>query len=196
MVLYGASGHAKVVIDILKRNNINVSRILDDNVELEFLNGFPVTHRGKINDIHEELIITIGDNRIRKVIVDQNSFNYGNAIHPSSVTDNTVKIGEGSVVMAGAVINADTFIGKHCIVNTSASIDHDCSLQDYVHISPNATICGGIKIGEGTQIGAGAVIMPNLKIGEWCKIGAGAVVISDVPDGATIVGNPGRNIKI
>ena len=73
---------------------------------------------------------------------------------------------------------------------------HDCKLDSFVHISPNAAICGGVKIGEGTQVGAGAVIIPNLNIGKWCKIGAGAVVVRNVPDGATVVGNPGRMVKI
>ncbi len=93
------------------------------------------------------------------------------------------------------MINVDTKIGKHCIINTAASIDHECVLEDFVHISPNATLSGGVYVGEGTHIGSGAVIVPNIKIGKWATIGAGAVIIRDVPDYATVVGNPGRIIK-
>jgi acetyltransferase EpsM len=195
MILYGASGHAKVIIDILKKMGTKMSTILDDDINVSSLNGYAVDHTTKFKNIGEDFIVSIGDNRTRKRVVDRNSFSYGIAIHPKSIIDDTSKVDFGSVVMAGVIINANTKIGKHCIINTSASIDHDCVLKDFVHISPNATLCGGIKIGEGTQVGAGAVIIPNLKIGKWCTIGAGAVVISDVPDGATVVGNPGRIIN-
>ena len=195
MILYGASGHAKVIIDILKKKGVKVSAILDDDINVSALNGYKVTHVSKFSNTREDFIISIGDNKTRKYIVDKSSIDFGQAIHPKTVIDNSANIDIGSVIMAGVVINADTKIGKHCIINTSATVDHDCVLEDFVHISPNATLCGGIKIGLGTQVGAGAVIIPNLKIGKWCSIGAGAVVISDVPDGATVVGNPARLIK-
>ena len=80
-------------------------------------------------------------------------------------------------------------------MNTGASVDHECVLGDYVHIAPNATLCGQVKVGEGTMIGVGVSVVQCVTIGKWCKIGAGAVVLSDVPDGATVVGVPGRIIK-
>ena len=196
MILYGASGHAKVIIDILVKNGIVVSAILDDNVNVKTLNGYTVCQPKNYDGEGKQYIVSVGDNATRKLIADRNSFKYGMAIHPKAIIDDTVSIQSGSVVMAGTVINADTKIGKHCIVNTSASIDHDCVLENFVHISPNATVCGGINIGEGTQVGAGAVIIPNRKIGKWCKIGAGSVIIKDIPDGATVVGNPGRIVGL
>ena len=195
MILYGASGHAKVILDICYKNSVPVTSILDDNKNIKFLNDHKVFQLNEVKDSNESFIISVGDNKTRKKIVDRNNFSYMSAIHPQAVIDSTSFIDFGSVVMAGVIINASTKIGKHGIINTSATVDHDCILEDFVHISPNATICGGINIGEGTQVGAGAVIIPNLKIGKWCKIGAGAVVITDVPDGATVVGNPGRIIK-
>ena len=195
MILYGASGHAKVILDICQANDVEVTTILDDNKNITSLNGHGVSQLDDQRSTNETFIISVGDNRTRKKMVDRNDFFYGNAIHPQAVVDKTSVIDVGSVVMAGVIINASSIIGKHCIINTSATVDHDCTLKDFVHISPNATLCGGIELGEGTQIGAGAVVIPNLKIGKWCTIGAGAVVISDVPDGATVVGNPGRIIK-
>jgi acetyltransferase EpsM len=94
--------------------------------------------------------------------------------------------------MAGAVVNAGTVIGNHSVINTCASVDHECQIGDYVHIAPGAHLCGLIQVGEGTLIGAGASVIPCVKIGRWCTIGAGAAVVSDVPDGATVVGVPGR----
>ena len=94
--------------------------------------------------------------------------------------------------MANAVINAGATIGKHCIVNTAAVIEHDCILEDFVHISPNTTITGSVTVGEGTHIGAGAIVLPNIKIGNWATVGAAALVLKEVPDFATVVGNPAR----
>jgi len=195
MKLYGASGHAKVIISILENLNKKISKIYDDKAPFEIL-GYTVERY--TGDDTENFIISIGNNKTRKKI-SQNQLqkvSFTTIIHPSAIIDKRVNIGKGSVVMPGAVINVDTQIGKHCIINTSASIDHECILGDYVHISPNATLCGNVKVEEGTQIGAGAVVIPNIHIGKWAMIGAGAVIINDVPDGATVVGNPGKTIKI
>jgi len=191
MNLYGASGHSKVIIDILKRSNRSVGLIFDDNPNIKKILDLNVSNY-EFDKSEEDLIISVGNNKTRKQICKRLQANFGKAIHPESTIDNTVKIEEGTVIMAGSVINSSTKIGKHCIINTSSTIDHDCILEDFVHISPNSTICGGVTIGEGSHIGAGAVIIPNLKIGKWCTIGAGAVVIKDVLDGVTVVGNPGR----
>lgn len=192
MILYGASGHAKVIMDICKRNNVKINTIIDDNTKILSLLGQNVIPFNAFKSKDDQFIISIGNNRVRKGVVSKLKATYGIAIHPNSVIDESVKINDGSVIMAGSIINSSTKIGKHCIINTSSSIDHDCVLGDFVHISPNATICGGIEIGEGSHIGAGAIIIPGIKIGKWSTIGAGAVVIKNVPDGATVVGNPGK----
>ncbi len=191
MNLYGASGHAKVIIDILKRSKIEISKIYDDDINIKNILGFDVTSFKRL-DKNDSFIISIGNNKIRKSISRKLNAGYGQAIHPSSIIDPTVTIQDGTVVMAGTVINSSVEIGKHCIINTSASIDHDCVIDDFVHISPKAILCGGVKAGEGTHIGAGAVVIPGVIVGKWCTIGAGAVIIKDVPDGVTVVGNPGR----
>ena len=191
MNLYGASGHAKVIIDILKKSQVSIETIFDDDKSISQLIGYPVKQYTNVDKIGE-LIISIGDNQTRKNISERLSAIYGKAIHPKSILDPTVELGYGTVVMAGVVINSSVIVGNHCILNTSCSIDHDCILSDFVHVSPQATLCGGIQIGEGSQVGAGAVILPNIKIGKWCVIGAGAVITKNIPDGVTVVGNPGR----
>jgi len=145
----------------------------------------------------EELIISVGLNHIRKKIVEKlpENIRYGKAIHPSAIISEYAFLGEGTVVMQGAVIQSGVSIGNHCIINTAASVDHDCIIDDYVHISPNATLCGAVSMGEGSQIGAGAVVIPGIKIGKWSLVAAGAVVVKDVPDHVLVLGNPARVVK-
>ena len=190
--LIGASGHAKVILNIAEQAGIEVNGLYDKDKSITHLKEHIVRPETHISD-SDELIISIGDNHIRKNLsLKFNKNRYGLLIHPKAVVDSSVFFGNGTVVMAGAIINNDAKIGDHCIINTAASVDHDCNIANYVHIAPNSTLCGGIVVGEGALIGAGAVILPNIKIGSWAKIGAGSVVISDVEAGQTVVGNPGK----
>jgi sugar O-acyltransferase (sialic acid O-acetyltransferase NeuD family) len=196
MLLYGASGHAKVICSALEVLSIPITGIFDDNPTLKKLNKFEVL--GYYNHNHlknETIIISIGDNQTRKRISKVIQHQFGICISKNAIVDADVIIGEGSVVLQGVVIQSSCQIGKHCIVNTLSSIDHDCILLDFVHVSPSATLCGGVKIGEGTQIGAGATVIQNINIGKWCIIGAGSVITEDIPDYSVVVGVPGRIIK-
>jgi len=196
MYLYGASGHAKVIIEILELCDIKVAGLFDDNPKVrKLLNYYVKTFSNEEVLKNEEFIISVGDNTIRKNISKRLNYKFGIAIHPNSTISKSVKIKSGTVIMGNSIINADSKIGRHAIINTSASIDHDCIIEDFVHISPNSTLCGNVTVGEGTQIGAGATIIPGVKIGSWSLIGAGAVIIRDVPDHAVVVGNPGKIIK-
>jgi len=192
MYLYGASGHAKVIFDILTAMGKHVDGVLDDNDAVKMLCGIHVDHTWSGQS---PIIISIGDNRTRKKIANRLSCEFEKAIHPSSIISPSVNIDEGTVVMAGTIINADANIGKHCIINTGASIDHECVVGDYVHISPHATLCGNVHIDEGSWIGAGVTVVPGIQIGEWCEVKAGAVVIHDVPDNAVVAGVPAKVIK-
>ncbi|MES2239785.1 MAG: acetyltransferase [Bacteroidota bacterium] len=197
LYLYGASGHGKVIIDILKSNNEAIEAIIDDKPKSENLFGIPVLYSKDIDNLSiQKLIISIGDNLIRKRIVKGlNEVSFHKAIHPKAIISSFSEVGDGSVVMAGAVINPDTTIGKHCIINTASVIEHDCIINDYVHISPNVSLAGHVAVGKGSHIGIGASIIQGIKIGKWVIIGAGAVIIEDVPDYAVVVGNPGKIIK-
>lgn len=193
MILYGASGHAKVIIDILFSQGIVPEFIVDDNEDVSSLLGLTVR---RDTGIYNQAIISIGKNEIRKIISEKIKVGeYLTAIHTSAVIANSVKIGHGSVVMQGSVIQSCAEIGKHCIVNTLSSIDHECFIGDFVHISPNSTLCGNVTIGEGTWVGAGSVITPGVKIGKWSVIGAGSVVTKDIPDNVLAVGNRCKIIK-
>ena len=199
MILYGASGHAEVIIDTLEKNKIPISYLIDDNPEItEIQIKYDVKHSDNIDfeKINEEIIFSIGNNKIRKKLALKSSYlKFGIAIHPNAIIGKWCIVDPGSVVMANAVLNANVEIKRHCIINTNAVIEHDCVIENYVHISPSATLCGNVTVGEGTHIGAGAIVIPNIKIGKWCTIGAGSVVIKDIPDHTTVVGNPARIVK-
>ncbi len=194
--VYGASGHGKVILEILESMGYTVNDLYDDDPGKKFLLDYKISNDKTILESPDVCwIIGIGDNEIRKKIAGGNLLNYGNAIDPSAKISKRAQMGTGVVIMPGVTINSSTIIGNHTIINTNASIDHDCTIGNYSHISPSATLCGGVNIGEGTHVGAGAIIIPGITIGKWAKIGAGSVIIKDIPDSATVVGNPGKIIR-
>jgi acetyltransferase EpsM len=194
MILYGASGHGKVVAEILRLRGIDDLIFVDDNPGVK-LKGEKII-LPDFTGIKQGVLVTIGLNNVRRDIVKKNpDLNYHIAIHPKSVVSSSVHISEGTVVMAGAVINCDSKVGAHVIVNSNAVIEHDCEVSNFAHISPNATLCGGVKLGEGVWIGAGSTIKNGITIGKWAIVGAGSVVISDVPDYAIVVGIPAVFLK-
>lgn len=191
--IYGASGHSKVIIEMLERNGETIHGLYDDDREKEILFEYPVFHeKSFLNSDNLNWIVGVGDNLTRKKIAENNLLNYKTVIDKSANVSKRIQVGKGTVVMPGATINSSVMLGGHSIVNTNASIDHDCILGNYVHVSPNATLCGEVSVGEGSHIGAGAIVIPGVRIGKWSKIGAGAVIIKDVGDMVTVVGNPGR----
>lgn len=187
MVLYGASGHCKVVMEIVEALGLPIEYIVDDNPEIKELLGYEVRRNC---DIYDDAIITIGKNWIRKQIFEQIKVNrYVTAVHPTAIVSPRATIGDGSVLMQGAIIQSCAHIGKQCIVNTGASVGHDVTIGDFVHVASHATITGGAIIEEGTWIGASSVIRQGVHIGAWSMIGAGSVVVDDIPDNVVAFGN-------
>lgn len=195
--LFGVSGHAKVVIDILQLLDIKPRVIYDDHPNHSFILGIEVRNSNSIdpNKI-EHLFISIGNNLNRKKVAEKFVFKYLNVIRPQAILAHSLQMGHGNCVMGGAVINPDVKIGNHCIINTGAVVEHDALVEDYVHISPNASLAGNVTVGEGTHVGIGASVIQGIKIGKWAVVGAGAVVVNDVPDFATVVGVPAKVISI
>lgn len=193
LVIIGASGHGKVIADIAVRNGYEEIVFLDDNESIKECAGFKVVGRtSDASSISGDKVIAIGDAKIRERIM--HKVKTISLIHPAAVISRRVKIGEGTVVMAGAVINSDVHIGKGCIINTGASIDHDCSVGDYVHVSVGAHVAGTCSIGNSTWIGAGATISNNIHICDNCMIGAGAVLVRSIVHRGTYVGVPAKII--
>jgi sugar O-acyltransferase (sialic acid O-acetyltransferase NeuD family) len=195
--LYGASGHAKVIIETLELQQRKVGGLVDTNPEITTLLEYTVYQEiPNIFDYKKDFfIVSIGSNEIRKNIAIKLPVKFSSAIHPSANLSKRTLIGEGTVVMAGVTINAVCEIGRHVVLNTNCSIDHDCVIGDFAHLSPNVALAGGVSIGEGTHVGIGASVIQGVKIGKWVTIGAGTVVLKEVPDFAVVVGNPGRIIK-
>jgi|SRR5690554_229415 len=191
MYIYGASGHARAIIEVIESLNGNISGIFDDNLEVKDILGYGVM--GQIpDDFHfdQPLVVAIGNNKIRKNIAESvmGRSDFGTLVHPSAIVSGRTHIGRGTVIMEGAIVKVNSRIGDQVIVNTGASVDHDCVVGDYAHLAPQVVICGGVTIGEGAFVGANSVVVPGVHIGAWCTIAAGTVVGKDVPDGATWYG--------
>jgi acetyltransferase EpsM len=197
IAIMGAGGHGVVVLDVLQRIG-HTNLLFADKIKAgEQVLGVPVEDPTHLcwGDV-DGCIIAIGNNKVREKLSLDWKQRYITAVHPNAIISSlAVELVEGTVVMAGVVINPRVRIGAHCIINTKSSIDHDCTIGDFVHISPGATLCGTVTVEEGAHIGAGATIIPGKKIGAWAVVGAGAVVVSDVPAGATVVGVPAKIIK-
>lgn len=200
LIIIGASGHGKVIADIAKLNGYEDIGFIDDDMNKKTCGGYPVL--GTLTDIDKywdrDFIVGIGNCKIRRKIQER-LVNQGmmlvSLIHPNSVVAANVKIGIGTVVMAGAIINPDTVIGDGCIINTAATLDHENIIEDYVHISVGVHLAGNVHVGKESWIGVGSCISNNIQIYEDCVIGAGTVVIRNIEESGTYVGVPARKIK-
>jgi len=206
VVIYGAGGQARVLLELMERAGIcPLAGYVDDNVALHGtkIEGLLVLGSVeklatliRVHRIHRA-VMGIGDNLVRKRFADHArsiGLRLPVLIHPNAYVSPTAHLGEGTVVLAGAVVGAHAKIGELCIINTGAVVDHDCELGDCVHVAPGSTVTGGITIGNNVLIGAGATILPNLIIGDDSIVGAGSTVLADVPSNSTVVGNPARSI--
>lgn len=195
LVIIGTGGHGKVIADNALKNGYTNICFVDDTAMGECM-GFPIigtcSDLEKLNDGTTDFIIGIGNNATRKTIAEKYDVNWVTLIHPSAQIAVNVVIGKGTVVMAGAVVNACSSIGEHCIINTCAIVEHDNVLEDHVHISPNATLGGTVRIGECSWIGLGAVVINNIDICADVIVGAGAAVVKNITQSGTYVGVPAR----
>lgn len=203
LLIYGASGHAKVVIDIVERQGVyRIIGLIDDAPERhgqEFF-GYRVLGGQEVLKGHRRcgILVAIGDNKARERIHNQVKalgYELAQAIHPSVQRARDVSIGPGTVIMAQVAINSGTVIGEGVIVNTGATIDHDCRVGDFAHIAPGVHLAGNVTVGALTQIGIGACAIPGVRIGERTLIGAGAAIVTDIPDGVVAVGVPARVMR-
>jgi len=206
VLIYGASGHGKVIIDIVEREGgYKIAGLLDDDLAIKgrdfcgypVLGGLDLRNKGGYHDC--KLILAIGDNQARKKLwgkLKELGYELARAaIHPSAQIAEDVVLGAGTVIMANVAINSGARIGENAIVNTGATVDHDCVIGDYVHISPGAHLGGNVTVGELTHIGIGVSVIQGTRIGKGIIIGAGAAVIYNIPDNVTAVGVPAKVIK-
>jgi sugar O-acyltransferase (sialic acid O-acetyltransferase NeuD family) len=206
LVILGAGGHARVVLDSLGKASGFVPHAVVDSNRLLWgsdLDGVPI--RGG-DELLPELIkegvthFVIGVGSIGNAGPRRRLFEIGvssglcptSVMHPTAAYSTKAKIGAGALLLSRSVVNAGAILGKNVIVNTGAIVEHDCVLGDYVHIGPGATLGGGIHVGDGTHIGLGASVRQQIKIGPNSIVGVGAVVVDDVPRDVVVVGVPAR----
>jgi len=192
VIIIGAGGHGRVIADIVTLSGDVVLGFLDDKDAGEFTG---ITILGKLTDIDRykqeaSFIVGIGDNQVRKKIMESFDVDWYTAIHPSAVIASDVEVAEGTAFMANAVINTGSKIGRGVIVNTSATVDHDSVLANYVHISPGAHLGGTVNIGSETWIGLGTVVLNNVDICEACIVGAGSLVLKKIIQSGIYFGVP------
>jgi sugar O-acyltransferase (sialic acid O-acetyltransferase NeuD family) len=204
LMIYGAGGHARLIIDIVhKSGEFEIVGLIDDNPDREDENMLGEKVKGTFADLRHlsneisGLIIGIGDNRARRRVWEKLrplGVNYAQAVHPSAILGGEVLVGEGTVVMAGTVISCRARVGCHSIVNTRSLVGHDCRIGDFVHIAPGAVLCGTVRVGDLSLVGASATLLPSVTVGREVVVGAGSVVTKDIPDGVRVVGVPARRV--
>lgn len=208
IVILGAGGHGRVVLDILHQaRRFEVAGFLDSNPEIHGrrVDGVPVLGPpGQLAQISKEhnvtsAIIAVGDNGARRGLaraVENADLDLGSAIHPAATLARSVLIGRNVVIAAGAVVCANCQVGDSAILNTGCIIDHQTMVGEGAHVCPGVRVGARVKIEPGVFIGIGATIIPNVTLGCEAIIGAGAVVIEDVEPMSTVVGVPARSIKL
>lgn len=186
--VYGAGGQGRVVVDTLQngREAFGLTALIDDNPELHGKRILGHLVRGSDAVSDERGFVAIGDNQARMRIASGYRGRLVTIVHQTAFVSDGVPLGEGTVLMAGTVVNVGSAIGDNVIINTGATIDHDCVIGDGVHIACGSHLCGGIRVGEGSLLGAGVVVVPGVTIGSHAFIHAGQTITRDVPDGATV----------
>lgn len=213
MVIVGAGGHARVVIDIASgHKDITIAAIVDNDPSLQGTcldDIFVVGSDSVLFDLHRDGIshaaLGVGalrQNRIdlhyRQVLfeeVKQVGFDMVNLIHQSASVAKSVEMGCGILIGAQAVVNPGVKVGDNVVINTGVLVDHDCRVGNHVQLAPGSVLAGNVEVGEKAHIGAGATIIQSMRIGNKAVVAAGAVVINDVPDGTTVMGVPARIVN-
>lgn len=208
ILIIGASGHAKVIIDIVeKQNQYEIFGLIDSYKEKgNKVDGYEILGTEKElpeiikkNNIYGG-IIAIGDNWTRKsffkeISSSNENFKFINAIHPSAIISDSTSISSGVTIMAGVIINSNATIGKQCIINTKSSVGHDAVIKDFSSIAPGVTIGGEVTINKCSAISLGSNIIECITIGKHTVIGAGSLVNKNIGDSKLAYGVPAKEIK-
>ena len=199
LVIYGAGGHGKVVLDAALAGGWNGPILLVDAAPaVPEIRGVTVQSLDRVEWAALrpfDFVCGIGTNSARRAVFQQCLDHGGEPVsirHPSTVVSEDTKVDVGCFLAAGAIVNPGAVIGSNCIINTSASVDHDCRIGKHVHICPGVRLAGNVTVGDGTMIGIGSSVIQGVRIGARCVIGAGSVVVRDVPDDCVAFGVPAR----
>lgn len=198
LVLFGAGGHGKVVIDAASTAGLQFDWLVDDEPRIQELHGIPVIKTDKVPWGQWEafdFIVAIGDNKLRAkawhALLEKGGLPI-NVIHRAAVISTHARIGQGNFIAAGVIVGVDSIIEDNCILNTGAAVDHDCKIGSHVHLAPGVHLSGGVEIGPGTLLGVGVSVIPRVIIGEWSIVGAGSTVLRSLPNHVTAYGTPAK----
>ncbi len=208
LIIFGASGHAKSVIDTIHaESRYRVVGLIDSFQQLscEFLGYKVLGGEEDIANIVEttgcgSFFVAVGDNYQRRAITQRlqkrlQTIRFVTIVHPSAVISPTSKLGAGVIVKPGAIISADVTVADGCVVNTRASIDHDCTLEMFSSVAPGATLGGNVTLGECSSVGLGANVSHRVSIGADSVIGTGAAVVDAIPKSVVAYGVPCRPVR-
>ena len=207
IIVLGAGGHTKVLIDSLLAADINVVGITSINSHDINNKVYGINIIGNDESISryspESIRLVNGIGSTGKIEKRQRLFDYfkergysfASVVHPSAVISPDVQIDEGVQVMAGSVIQPGSVIKKNTIINTKVSVDHDCIIGAHVHLAPGVTISGGVCVEDAVHIGTGALVIQGIHIGKKCLIGAGSLVLNNIKEGSTVFGLPAREMN-
>jgi UDP-perosamine 4-acetyltransferase len=200
LVVIGAGGHAKVVIELLRAAGLGIAGLIDPAPPGPEVLGVPVLGGdaalpGLRAAGLSAAVIALGDNALRQRVGTRLAalgFDLPAVIHPAALVSPSTRIAAGVVVMAGAAIGPDAELGPLAIVNTRAVVEHDNRIAAAAHIAPGAVLAGRVTVGERALVGAGAAVRPGIAIGADAVIGVGAAVVADIAAAAVVAGVPAR----
>jgi sugar O-acyltransferase (sialic acid O-acetyltransferase NeuD family) len=209
IVIVGAGGLGREVLAVIAtcnaaRKEWNVLGFLDSDRNLvgSKFGGVPVfgdddwIHSNSVDSVW--FVCAIGNPKIRSQIVERFSVRdckFASIVHPDVRIPHSVRIGAGTVVMAGTQFTTDVNIGSHVVVYLNCAITHDVEIGSFCTIASACNLSGGAVLETGVQLGVGTNILPRRRIGAWSIIGAGGVVTDDIPACSIAVGVPCRVIK-
>ena len=198
ILLIGAGGHARSCIDVLEEENqFEIAGLIEkgESISNESL-GYPVI--GIDDDLkvlrrqYKNALITVGQIKSPKIriklyqLLKELDFTLPAIISPHAHVSKHAQIGEGSIIMHGAIVNANTKIGNNCIINNKSLIEHDAVIGDHCHIATGAILNGKVTVGYESFIGSGAITKQSIIIGNRCVIGAGTVIKTDIESNQVI----------
>ena len=206
VILIGAGGHARVLLDALALNQVAVLGLTDadQGKHGQLLEGSRVLGDDSVLERFAPqttlLVNALGSTdtmRPREQAYERlraRGYRFMTVVHPSAVVAKSAQLGEGVQLMAGAIVQPGASVGDNSLVNTGAQLDHDCVVGRHVHVAPGATLSGAVRVGNASHIGTGATVVQRITIGARCLIAAGAVVTADVADAERVAGVPARRI--